>query len=403
MINGNLLEEMYESVALMADKCASGESLPKNQKCSNGCIELMRTLNKIFTDMSCMEVILTNNTDNDFFGVVVTLGGLSELVVGDSILSEARANYRVEIDSKLFDPIVGMNVPEICTVILHDIDQIINSSLVDTLRIACEAVCCGLGLTEELSKLVHHNKNTDALFSYAVSEAAYRNASLCAKSDTGLVLATEYIRFNNMTENFDSAFEKIQKLRSPLDKDNTCPMLSLNWYFYWLNGSTKYDTLPVYTLKQSLAATGSVLLKRQIKLCLELLSGNIDYRYAYIEEAAKKRSLVSRIKLDGMKSLEDDLFEYSMRVKNIDDENSAILLMRQINNRIGMIDDYLMEEELSDHERKRWEKLYDKYDKLREEMIKKPIYSRKMYGLFVDYNALMQMNAANQMTLNTMY
>ena len=104
-----------------------------------------------------------------------------------------------------------------------------------------------------------------------------------------------------------------------------------------------------------------------------------------------------------MKSLEDDLFEYSMRVKNIDDENSAILLMRQINNRIGMIDDYLTEEELSEQERKRWEKLYDKYDKLREEMITKPIYSRKMYGLFVDYNALMQMNAANQMTLNTMY
>ena len=382
MINGNLLQEMAEAVALMHDKCASGESLPRSQKGSDGCLELMRALNKIFTDTSCNEVILTNNTDNDFFGVMVVASSLNEFIIGNATFGDGRPIYRIEIDSKLFDPVVGLTIPEICTIILHDIDQGLNSALIDTLKVACEAICCGLNLTGELREFVNHNKNTDVLFTYAAAEAAWRNSSLCAKSDTGLVLAPEFIRFNNMTENFDSAFEKIQKLRPDLDKDNTCPMLSLNWYFYWANGSTKYDTLPVYTLKQSLAATGSTLLKRLIKHCLEILSGNIDYRYSYIEES-KKRSLVSRIKLDGMKSLEDDLFEYSMRVKNIDDENSAILLMRQINNRIGMID--------------------DKYDKLREEMIKKPIYSRKMYGLFVDYNALMQMNAANQMTLNTMY
>ena len=95
--------------------------------------------------------------------------------------------------------------------------------------------------------------------------------------------------------------------------------------------------------------------------------------------------------------------EYAMRVKNIDDEASAIQLMRQINSRMGIISDYLSEEDLSEHERKRWDKLYEKYDKIREEMIKKPIYSRKMYGLFVDYNALMNMSAANYATLNSMY
>ena len=111
------------------------------------------------------------------------------------------------------------------------------------------------------------------------------------------------------------------------------------------------------------------------------------------------------MKYSGMKSLEDDLYEYSMRVKNIDDENSAILLMRQINSRMGIISDYLeSEDDLSDSERKRWEKLYDKYDKIRDQMIAKPIYSRKMYGLFVDYNALMNMNnPQNFTTMNTMY
>ena len=69
-----------------------------------------------------------------------------------------------------------------------------------------------------------------------------------------------------------------------------------------------------------------------------------------------------------------------MRIKNIDDENSAILLMRQINSRMSLIQDYLDEEEkLPDSERRRWEKLEDRYEKLRQKMITKPIYSRKMY------------------------
>ena len=80
--------------------------------------------------------------------------------------------------------------------------------------------------------------------------------------------------------------------------------------------------------------------------------------------------------------------------------------MRQINSRMGIISDYLESEsdKIPEAEYKRWEKLYDKYDKLRDQMVAKPIYSKKMYGLFVDYNALMDMsNPQNVMTMNTMY
>ena len=401
MINESLLVDMYNTLAVMRDKCANGDAFPKSRNCSDGAFELMKVLNKIFTDISCLEVVLTNNTDCDFFGVMITISDMGGHIADNCDVSSS--SYRLEIDSKLFNPVVGLEIPEIAALILHDIDQIVNSRCIDEIRMACDAICCGLGFKKDLREIINHTKDTSAVFAYAATEAAWRMFSICAKPNTGLVLATEFIRYNDMTIPFDSAFEKIQQLRSELDKNNVCETLSLKWFFYWVNSATKYDTLPVYTLKQALAATGSVLLKRLIKQSLEFLSGNIDYRYSYIEEASKKKSLIGRIKLDGMKSLEDDLFEYSMRVKNIDDENAAILLMRQINNRIGMIDEYLIEEELSEHDRKRWEKLYDKYDKLREEMIKKPIYSRKMYGLFVDYNALMQMNSANQMTLNTMY
>ena len=91
-----------------------------------------------------------------------------------------------------------------------------------------------------------------------------------------------------------------------------------------------------------------------------------------------------------------------MRIKNIETENEAIYVIRQINNRMAIISDYLETEELTEIDRERFFKLYDKYDGLREELSKKAIYNRKMYGLFVDYNALQQMSNSG-MTMNTYY
>ena len=113
-------------------------------------------------------------------------------------------------------------------------------------------------------------------------------------------------------------------------------------------------------------------------------------------------SLAAQIKYSGLKSLEDDIYEYRMRIKNVETENDAIYIVRQINNRMGLISDYLENEDLSELDRERFFKLYDKYDSLREELSKKSIYNRKMYGLFVDYNALQQMSNGS-MTMNTYY
>ena len=61
-----------------------------------------------------------------------------------------------------------------------------------------------------------------------------------------------------------------------------------------------------------------------------------------------------------------------------------------------------MDESLPDKERERWMVVYEKYQKLREELSDKKVYNRKMYGLYVDYNTLQQMND-NSALLNTYY
>jgi hypothetical protein len=75
-----------------------------------------------------------------------------------------------------------------------------------------------------------------------------------------------------------------------------------------------------------------------------------------------------------------------MRIRNVDDEDEAIVLMRQINSRMSVLDDYICYADCNEQERKRWEKVYYKYDKIRDELANKSIYNHKSYGLFLDYN-----------------
>jgi len=403
MIRNKDLGALLDSLSVILSKSSSAHTFSHMGKCSDGTFEFMKALNQFFDDIKCVEVIFTKNTDTEFFGIMVDpmINGVERILYDCGELPEPFhiANYRLELDSKLFDSIADLNVYEALSLIIDDIDKLTSGSSVREYKEAVDAICCGLDIDK---KGLHNNmtKELDCLFSYATKETMYRMFSCCAKDSTKLILAGELVRYLGLESHFDSAIDKMQKVRPQFDNE-LLPTTSLNWCLYWFLHHTAYDTLPVYTLRQGLYCTGSLLMKRAIKQALTFLT-TLDYKINYIEES-KKKSLFTNIKLNGMKSLEDDVYEYSMRVKNIDDESSAILLMRQINSRIGIIEDYLCSEELSDFERKRWEKLYDKYDKLRDEMIKKPIYSRKMYGLFVDYNALASMSPENYMTMNTMY
>ena len=359
---------------------------------------LKMELNKFFPDKYCESVIFTKNVDNKFFGIVVkpTQWGTG-LLFDDRLESTSFDHYMVEFDSKLFDPITDWTPSNILAGLIYGVSEVIDTKTVDDLKCAIDAICCGLGSVPDIAL----NERVSEVFRFCIEEAVYRMKSMYTIGYGELVIYNEIIKNYGLVEAFNDEFERIQSLRSDLDTVNKYDTLILNWFFYWATQATVYDTLPIYTLRKYIDCTGSFLLKNSAYAAINAL-GTVTSHNTYIEEA-KKRSLVSNIKVNGMKSIEDDLYEYAMRVKNVDDEASAIQLMRQINNRMGIISDYLDEEELSDYERKRWDRLYDKYDKLREEMVKKPIYSRKMYGLFVDYNALMNMNAANYATLNSIY
>ena len=134
---------------------------------------------------------------------------------------------------------------------------------------------------------------------------------------------------------------------------------------------------------------------------LEPMTDTTERYYKSLTEAAGKKSLAMQIKDSGLRAIEQDVYEYTMRIKNIEDENDALLLMRQLNNRIAILEDYIAQEELDERVYQKWNKVLEKYYSLRESLTKKTIYKQKMYGLFADYNVLQQMYMRGE--LNTIY
>ena len=119
-------------------------------------------------------------------------------------------------------------------------------------------------------------------------------------------------------------------------------------------------------------------------------TSNLDLNHFFEKKhlsSLNEISLFKSLKKNGLRGIENELYEYSMRVKNCTDSDDAYLIMRGINNRLGVLEDYIYYEQLSDHDRKHWEEVAQAYRDLRVVLSKKKLEG-KQYGLFFDYNKL---------------
>jgi hypothetical protein len=74
-----------------------------------------------------------------------------------------------------------------------------------------------------------------------------------------------------------------------------------------------------------------------------------------------------------------------MRVRNCDEPEEAYVIMRGINSRLGVLEDYIYSENLPEREREHWINISMQYRELRNVLAKKKL-DRKQYGLFWDYS-----------------
>ena len=344
---------------------------------------LKNEINKFFKGSTCKDVIFTKNTDKFFFGMCVmpvikpndAVGILGDPDERNKYIIE---KYYVEIDSKLLE--INMSTKELTAVLLHEIGHLVNDA---TPTIKVRNIVDNFLANTDGSFIVQKLEAANALIAFGIKDTLRKLTSIfyVGKDE---IIADEFCVACGYGRYLESAFDKIIRKSGKINKDINNKLVLLQWSLrIYANLKTRRIAL-IHALKRGKLETGSALEKREIENMIRYV--NTINTADLISESAIGRLLSTKykeFKFKGIRALEDDLYEYSLRCKNVDDEEEAIAIIRQMNSRISMIDDYLMTEKLSEVESKRWHELSSKYRLLREELAKKTTYSEKFYGLFV--------------------
>lgn len=366
---------------------------------------VMAELNSFFSDFTCTEMIYTLNTDKPMFGLNIRPIGKAPENILDEMINNTDGTfipypkYQVELDSKLVEI---LSPAEICAILINDVNELCNARVVKAVRDMIDSIMAFSNDTVDLATV----SDTLPLFRYVIEITLHNITSVLARSIDDVVIS-EFMIGYKLNGYLESAVAKIfgQDISGALAVFN--PAMILNWYFM-VYQDAKTNRYVSGVIRKSITLDGSILMARSAKMALEDISMVSDKESAYLTSitesvARKKKGLVSQMKRNGLKSLEEDLYEYGMRLRNVETQDDAILLMRQLNSRMSILEDYINYEDLDDSERARWSDVYKKYQEIRAELSKKTVYNRKMYGLFVDYNALAQMDKNSQNSVMQSY
>ena len=338
---------------------------------------LKNELNKFFKDAICKDIIYTKNTDKLFFGMSV-VPTIDDDMVADIVNGENSVRfdaYYIELDSKLLEPTLGLDRKELLAILLHEVGHMVKDTQpVDEVR-----KCIDVYMLKNNEHIVLNDSvNYREILRYGITSTLRKVTSIFERKDDEII-ADEFVFACGYGEELSTALKKISKNGFLINKNVKDKMIVLSWVLR-LYKEVKFRRIPALrTLRKGQEMTASKLEIKQMKKVEDSLkriddsslleaSGFIDSVKQKID--AGRRAITYR----GIKSFEDELYEYNMRVKNIYDEDDALVLLRSLNTKISILSDYVTNEQMSEKERERWYRVLDQYYKVRDELSKKKLY-----------------------------
>lgn len=341
---------------------------------------IQHDLNRLFPGSNCKAVIYTNNTDKMFFGLnicpILPAKQLFDLLQSDKpyIVSE----YYVEIDSKLVDS--HLTSTEISALILHDVAGLV-------------ADCTPMRRTKEL--IDEYLTQTDSVIKYTDSihylELLSFGVRDAMRKLTSIFDIPEVNEFTIVCGHEKDVITAIKKLKGegklPAEPMET-PVVVLAWVLRLYNSILRFRIAARHTLKKGIKFTGSELDRKEMQNILRRLDridDDVILRESLFDDLTTAFSRqIHDMKSKGIGKYDDDFFEIQFDANNIETQEDAMLIIHKINSRMGVIADFLSTENLTKGERARWEKLYNRYNTLRDSVSKQRIYQNKT-RLYVNY------------------
>lgn len=360
--------------------------------------DMKSVINSIFDDNNCTNVIFTTNTDKPFFGIRInpTMSVADATVILASDEKVKLNKYQIEFDSKLFQ--LGLSDSELAAITIYEISSMMDSpELFEKLRAVID-----LNLLADYDVIkIRDSVNAGQLIVFALKDTLNKMGTFLYK-ETEEELCNMAIQNADLCADIKSAQDKVINssttfIRSPQ------PYI-LNWMFIMYKDYRVNSRVIMDTLKDAKAFSGSRLDIEEIDKTLfavdrlnaglttigESTSINKFFNQSNIS-SVNEISLFKSLKKNGLRAIENELYEFNMKVKNCSTDEDAYMIMRGINSRLGILEDYLVNEELSEYDRKHWEFVAQQYRELRVRLSQRK-FKEKQYGLFFDYSKLDQLD-----------
>ena len=358
--------------------------------------DLKTAINSIFDDNSCINVIYTNNTDKQFFGIRINPNmSPSDAAVILTTDEKVKLNkYQIEFDSKLFD--IGLNETELAAATIYEISSMMDDyDIFEKIRLEVDKIM----INNEDVVNIRDSVNYAQLIIFAIKDTLYKLSSLLFVENPEDLTTNLTIQACNLEEYIVSARAKIDSSLSGLGETLRTPgAVILEWMFTMYRNMKIYSGVVKNTLKDAKVFTASKLEIAEIDKTLaaiDRIEGNVLEESVSLNEFFNKKNISSlnefsifkSLKKNGLRGIENDLYEFAIRVKNCTEAEDAYMIMRGINTRLGVLEDYLANEAMSDNERKHWDYVCSQYRELRVVLSKKK-FKDKQYGLWFDYSKL---------------
>lgn len=326
---------------------------------------LVTVLNKIFAGKQCVTVIVTDNHDNLPFGIHVspTINNVDLMTILVDTEEFELDRYTVEIDSKLINDVQDHDL--IAAYMLDTIAGVISPETITTLRAIIDITLESTGTTLNIKQ----SANYSAILIYGIKNMI-RKIVNC--SDKVYIESDEF----ELEELLSTVSVKIASLWKEVEAGD--PKMSvLAWVLLiYTELDTEYKDA-IVTLTDARPLTGSELEKIEIDKCIKSLHrASTEAVTEAVLHEFKGLSIFRTLKQNGLRGLEDDLYEYKVRVKNVQDQGDAIYIMRCINSRLSILEDFIATEpNLKEADRARWQGVIDAYRELRAKLAEKKFTS----------------------------
>jgi len=335
-------------------------------------------LNRFFNDAKCINVLFNINTDKLFFGMcvmpVLRDDDIDNIIKGTDIKVRI-ASYYVEIDSKLLE--LNLSSRELTACLLHEVGHVINDTS-GTEKIK-NAVSVYLA---QKDKNLRENMDKDREIYRMGIETGISKLNSIFGIDDEEIIADSFVVACGYGDELSNAYKKILSSTGKLNKGVKNKLITLQWTLSLIL-HMKASRLPaLHSLKMSEKVEPSILIKNSISHTVAEIS---KYGLQSNNEGAlidKISGFFDDVSYRDIRQLEDELYEYNIRVKNCEQEDDALILTRELNSRISILDDLMLSKKLNDGNFKKCSDLKNRYIYVRKQLTDKKLYSGKYLGIF---------------------